>query len=74
MAVTRIVETSRLILRVQSGLNAAGQEVYTNLSLNGLCPDALDADVYEVGAALGALQQSPVAAVMRRDEGRLTSA
>ena len=45
MAVSKAVESSKMVLRVQSGLDGAGKAVYKNVSLSGLNPAAADADV-----------------------------
>ena len=74
MAVSKAVESSKMVLRVQSGLDAAGKAVYKNVSLNGLNPAAADADVYDAANALGGLQKDTVASVLRVDQGHLTNA
>ena len=74
MAVSKAVESSKMVLRVQTGLDGAGKAAYKNVSLNGLDPAAADADVYDAATALGGLQQYAVASVLRVDQGRLTNA
>lgn len=74
MAVSKAVESSKMVLRVQTGLDAAGKAVYKNVSLSGLNPTAVDADVYDAATALGGLQQYNVASVLRVDQGHLTNA
>ncbi len=74
MAVSKTVESSKMVLRVQSGLDGAGKAVYKNVSLSGLNPAAADADVFDAATALGGLQQYTVASVLRVDQGHLTNA
>ena len=51
MAVSKAVESSKMVLRVQSGLDGAGKAVYKNVSLSGLNPAAADADVFDAATA-----------------------
>ena len=74
MAVSKAVESSKMVLRVQSGLDGAGKAVYKNVSLSGLNPAAADADVFDAATALSGLQQYTVASVLRVDQGHLTNA
>ena len=74
MAVTNNALTTSMSLKVQTGVNISGLPVYKMVSYSSIKPDALDADVYAVGAALAALQSNPVAAINRTNVGSLVSA
>lgn len=73
MAVSKVAASAELTLKVQTGVNAAGQPVYRARTFRNLKPAATDADVYDIGAAVGALQAHPVAAVSRVDTGNLVN-
>ena len=73
MAVVKMPQTSQLGIKVQTGVSAAGNPVYRTRIFRNLKPAAADADVYDIGQDLGALQVSPVAALVRTDDGTLVS-
>nr|WP_092074296.1 DUF1659 domain-containing protein [Dendrosporobacter quercicolus]NSL49200.1 DUF1659 domain-containing protein [Dendrosporobacter quercicolus DSM 1736]SDM87430.1 Protein of unknown function [Dendrosporobacter quercicolus] len=71
MAVIKIPQSSRLIIKVQTGVNTSGNAVYRQRSFNNLKADAADADIHAVGLALAGLQVYPVTAVGRIDDVEL---
>jgi hypothetical protein len=73
MAVNNVPQTSRAVVKVQTGLNAAGNPVYRLCNFRNLKVDALDADVYAAAQGLGGLQTYPVATISRINEGNLIS-
>ncbi|SEO71603.1 DUF1659 domain-containing protein [Propionispora vibrioides] len=46
MAITKVPQTSRLQIKVESGTTTSGQTAYKVRSYSNLKPDAADADVY----------------------------
>lgn len=73
MAITKVPQTSRLQIKVESGTTTSGQTAYKVRSYSNLKPGAADADVHAVGQALAALQQHPVASISRQDDAQLIS-
>ncbi len=71
MAVSNVPQSSRFVVKVQTGLNAAGNPVYRQCNFRNLKVDAAEADVYAAGQGLGGLQTYPVATISRIDEGNL---
>ena len=74
MAVTRVPDTARLVLRVQDGVNSKGAPVLKNRTFRNLKADAADDAVEAVGKALAALQNNPLSAVVRYGEDVLKEA
>lgn len=71
MAVIKVPQSSRLILKVQTGVNDDGKAVYRQRSFNNLKTDATDGDIHAVGLALAGLQLYPVEAIGRIDDVQL---
>ncbi|MEG6585013.1 DUF1659 domain-containing protein [Dendrosporobacter sp. 1207_IL3150] len=71
MAIVKVPQSSRLIIKVQTGVNTAGNPVYRQRSFNNLKPGAVDSDVHAVGLALSSLQLHPVEGVSRIDDAQL---
>lgn len=74
MAVNKVPERSKLILRVEDGVSAAGKAIVRQRSFKGLKPEAADADVFAVAQALANLQSHTVVAIARQDDNKLISA
>ena len=73
MAVTKAPQTTKLVVKVQTGLNAAGNPVYRLRSFANVKSGAADSDVYAVGLGLASLQKYPAVNVARIDEANLIS-
>lgn len=65
---------SDLIVLVQTGTDAEGNPVYARVRYSALKPGATDQDAYDVAAAIGGLQQYPVAGIQRQNVVSLVSA
>lgn len=74
MAVVRNADTSRLMLKVETGMGTSGKPVYKNRIFSGVKAAAADEAVYEVADALAALQSHPLDAILREDNGTLVQA
>ncbi|MGI6358516.1 MAG: DUF1659 domain-containing protein [Bacillota bacterium] len=72
MAITKNALSSRLQLVVQTGTDGQGNPTFRTRSYNGVRVDALDEDVYAVALVIGSLQEHPLYAIKRVDEGELT--
>jgi hypothetical protein len=73
MAVQSLAYNSRLILRVQVGIQQ-GNPVLRNRSFNNVKADVSDEAVYTVAQALGSLQKFPVVKVIRTNDEELSEA
>ena len=73
MAVTKVPQTTKLVVKVQTGLNAAGNPVYKMRSFANVKPAAADSDIHAIGLGLAGLQKYPPVNVARIDEGNLIS-
>lgn len=74
MAVSNVPSVSKMILKVQTGLNASGKPVYKQRAFAGLKVTAADSDVFAVAQEIGKLQQYTPFVVLRLDEGTLANA
>ena len=73
MAVTKLAQNGKLVVKVETGVNASGNPTYRLRSFQNVKPGAADADVYAVAQALANLQQHPVINVTRMETGNLVS-
>lgn len=73
MAVTKVSQNGKLVVKVETGVNAAGNPAYRLRTFQNVKPGAADADVYAVAQALTNLQQYPVVNVARTETGNLIS-
>ncbi len=74
MAVTKKMQSTKLILSVESDMAADGSAVYTQRSIRNVNPVIADEDAYEVAAAIGTLQSCPVGDIARQDLSILSRA
>lgn len=73
MAVIKTPQSSKLVVKVQTGVNTSGNPVYRLRSFQNVKPSAADADVHAVAQALADLQQHAVANIARVEEGNLVN-
>ena len=73
MAVTKIPQKTTLGIKIQTGLNAAGNPVYKTLGFSNIKVAATDDNVYAVGLGLSSLQVFPAVGIMRTDNSNLVS-
>jgi len=73
MAVSKVPQTSRLAIKVQTGVNTAGNPVYRQRSFANIKTAAADSDVFAVAQGIAGLQKDLVSGFSRIDEGDLVS-
>lgn len=73
MAVNKVAQSTRLVVKVQTGTNAAGSPVYRQRSFTNAKAAAADSDVYAIGQGLGGLQKYPVISISRLDDNTLVN-
>jgi hypothetical protein len=69
MAVVKVPQSTKLVIKVQTGVNESGKPVYRSRSYSNVKTSAADADVYAVGQALSQVQKYSVAEITRQDQG-----
>ncbi|EGO62343.1 DUF1659 domain-containing protein [Acetonema longum] len=73
MAVSKVPQSSRVGIKVQTGVSTAGAPVYRVRNLQNVKSAAPDEDVYAVAQAMAALQQHSVVSISRVDEANLVN-
>ena len=63
--------TSRLTLKVATGVGADGKNIYANRSIGNLAPALTDEDALAVGKGFAGLQKHGLATVTRTDSAVL---
>ncbi|MBB5336801.1 DUF1659 domain-containing protein [Pectinatus brassicae] len=74
MAATKTEQSTKLIVKVQTGLTASGEPKFSQRNFASINAAATDDSLLSAGNALGALQEYPVGAVMRQDVCTLSEA
>jgi len=64
---------SRVILRLEAGVNGEGNPIYTNRSYSRIKTDASDQDVYDIAVILAGLQSLPVVSITRVNQMELVN-
>lgn len=73
MAITATPVTSDLILVMDNGIGASGQQLVSNRSYRDVKPEAANEGIYQVAQTLLGLQSRSVVAVQRQDTVELTN-
>lgn len=71
MAVVKTPQSTKLVIKVQTGVNTSGNPVYRLRSYTNIKTAAADADIYAIGQAMGSVQKYAVTEVSRQDQGSL---
>ncbi|OPX87535.1 MAG: hypothetical protein A4E52_01359 [Pelotomaculum sp. PtaB.Bin013] len=74
MAVNKVPAASILRLELRVGVSASGNPVIRNKNLANVKSTASDQDLYDIAAALAALQQYPLNGISRVDNAQLVQA
>lgn len=74
MAVSKVLQSAKLVIKVETGVNTAGKPVYRQRSYTNVKPSAADADLHAVAAAMAGLQKHPVNSIVRIDDSELVEA
>ncbi len=67
MAATKTDQSTKLIVKVQTGLTSGGEPQYSQRSFSSINPAATDDSLLSAGNALGTLQEHEVGSIMRQD-------
>lgn len=71
MAVNGVKLSTNLIIKVKTGVDAKGNDLFKNVTLRKIKTTAVDADVYEVAGAIGGLIKFPVEAISKQEVSEL---
>ena len=74
MTVTKTMQSTKLLLSVESDVAADGSTIYAQRSIRNVNPAIADGDAYDVAAAIGSLQIYPVGDIARQDLSILSRA
>jgi hypothetical protein len=66
--------TSALVLKVRTGADANGNDLFKNISLKKVKPTATEQDMFDVAQAIAAVLKSTVAGVFRQDTDEIVNA
>jgi hypothetical protein len=73
MAVVTMPQSGKLVIKVQTGVNAAGSPVTRLRTFANIRPDAADSDIFAVAAGLVSLQKYPLVDIVRQDVNNLVN-
>ncbi|MPN26003.1 hypothetical protein SDC9_173425 [bioreactor metagenome] len=73
MAVSKLPQGAKLVIKVQTGVNASGNPVYRQRTYANIKSTAADADMYAIGEGLAGLQKHPATSITRTDENELVN-
>ncbi|WP_371372092.1 DUF1659 domain-containing protein [Sporomusa aerivorans] len=73
MAVVKMPQSGKLVIKVQTGVNAAGSPVYRLRTFANIKPDAADSDIFAVAEGLISLQKYALVDIVRQDLNNLVS-
>ncbi|WP_196594252.1 DUF1659 domain-containing protein [Pectinatus sottacetonis] len=74
MAVTKTDQSTKLIVNVQTGVDANGKAKYGQRNFASINPGVSDDVLLSTGKALGTLQSHQLGTIMRQDECTLSEA
>lgn len=73
MAVVKMPQSGRLVLKVQTGVNTSGNPVYRNRTFANVNPGAADSDLFAVAEGLAGLQAHTLVDIGRQDLNNLVN-
>ncbi len=73
MAVVKMPQSGKLVLKVQTGVSATGNPVYRARTFANVKAGATDSDVFAVAESLAGLQKYTLVDVVRQDLGNLVN-
>ncbi|SMC39684.1 DUF1659 domain-containing protein [Sporomusa malonica] len=71
MAVIKVPQSGKVVLKVQTGVSATGTPVYRLRTFANVKPGAADGDVFAVAEGLSGLQKHTLVDVVRQDVNNL---
>ena len=74
MAVTKTMQSTKLLLSVESDVAADGSTIYAQRTIGRINPAASDEDCFDFATAVGTLQSLPVGDILRSEKSILARA
>ena len=71
MAVVKVPQSVKVVLKVQTGVNATGNPVYRSRTFANIKATAADSDVFAVAEGLAGLQKNTLVDIIRQDLNNL---
>lgn len=71
MAAIKTNETTKLVLKVENGVNANGTPIYSQRAFNKINPAIANDDLLAIGQKIGGLQEHTVGVISRQDNTEL---
>jgi hypothetical protein len=66
--------TSALVLKVRTGVDATGNDLFRNISLKKVKPTASEQDMFDVAQAIAAVLNATVSGIFRQDTDEIVNA
>jgi hypothetical protein len=73
MMINLVKLTSALVLKVKSGVDANGNDLFKNISLKKVKTTAAEQDLFDVAQGKGALLSTPVEGIFRQNLDEMIS-
>lgn len=73
MAVNGVKVSSNLVLRVRTGTDKNGNDVFRSTTLRKIKTSSSDQDLFDVAQSIGTLLKNPIDAVLRQDVNELVN-
>lgn len=70
---TKANESTKLILKVETGVSASGQPAYSQRTFGNINPLTGNDDLFAIGTALAGLQSCPLGSINRQDAAALVN-
>jgi hypothetical protein len=74
MAVNQVKLSSALVLKVKTGVDSSGNDVFKNIALKKVKTAAADQDVFDVAQGFKNVLKDSVTGIMKQDVNELVSA
>lgn len=73
MAVTGVKVSSALVLKVKTGVDAQGNDVFSSTTLRRVKTTAADQDIFDTAQGISTLLKNPVDSILRQDVSELVN-
>ncbi len=73
MAVVKMPQNGKVVLKVQTGVNSSGSPVYRLRTFTNVKSDVTDADAFAVAEGLAGLQKHTLVDIVRQDLNSLVN-
>lgn len=74
MAVSTVKLTSALMMKVKTGVDGKGNDIFKNITFKKIKPAAAEEDVFAVAQGIASILAVPVSSIQRQDLDELVNA